>query len=403
MLAGGSDGSEIRGLEVRDFLDAGISVASADNTISSNIVRSNSRGIVVSDSEATGNVIGADAEPGDLFVLNFALGNVVVENDGNGIEINQGATGTVVAANFVGTDRDDTPELGNGGAGIYVEESSGNQLGPGNRVTNNGDTGTGVRIESGSQNRIVANFIYENIGRGIVLDEGANDDLNSPTLDSATLDGGTTTVEGSIDSVPDGSYFVEFFVNAACDSSEEGEGESFVTFASVTASDGTASFSQTLGGLEVGDVITATLTGVGGTSNNNTSEFSNCATVAEGEPLPEGQEPVRVTASDDNPEDDTLDLYLHCGPTKPKQVIAVGLPSNRHPTSASWSTNYDSTLAPANCELEAIVMDGFTDRRSLARHRTDTSGPNALVAAISSPRGMPPSAVRTHPTPRLDP
>ncbi len=117
VLAGGSDGSEIRGLEVRDFLDAGIRVASADNTISSNIVRSNSRGIVVSDSEATGNVIGADAEPGDLFVLNFALGNVVVENDGNGIEINQGATGTVVAANFVGTDRDDTPELGNGGAG----------------------------------------------------------------------------------------------------------------------------------------------------------------------------------------------------------------------------------------------------------------------------------------------
>ena len=289
-----------------------------------------------------------------------------------------------MAANFVGTDRSNNAELGNTSHGIDVEGSSGNQLGPGNRVTDNGEDGIHIDEDS-SQNRIVANYIYDNLGRGIALEEGANGDLNSPTLASATLDGATTTVEGSIAGVPNGGYFVEFFVNAGCDPSEEGEGASFVTFASVTASGGTASFSQTLGGLEAGDVVTATLTGA---ATNNTSEFSNCATVAEGEPLPEGQEPVEVTATDDNPADATLDLYLDCGSGKPKQVIAVGLrPDSVGQTTARWSTNYDSTLAPANCSLQAVVMDGFT-RSGFTATGTETvsNGPNPLVAAISNVR-----------------
>ena len=289
-----------------------------------------------------------------------------------------------MAANFVGTDRSNNAELGNTSHGIDVEGSDANQLGPGNRVTDNGEDGVHIDEDS-SQNRIVANYIYDNLGRGIALEEGANGDLNSPTLASATLDGATTTVEGSITGVPNGSYFVEFFVNAGCDPSEEGEGASFVTFASVTASGGTASFSQTMGGLEVDDVITATLTGV---ATNNTSEFSNCATVAEGEPLPEGQEPVEVTATDDNPADATLDLYLDCGSGKPKQVIAVGLrPDSVGQTTARWSTNYDSTLAPATCSLQAVVMDGFT-RSGFTATGTETvsNGENPLVAAISNVR-----------------
>ena len=95
-----------------------------------------------------------------------------------------------------------------------------------------------------------------------------------------------------------------------------------------------------------------------------------------------------MRASDDNPEDDTLDLYLDCGPSKPKQVIAVGLkPTDVDGTVAIWSTHYDSSLAPANCELKSIVMDGF-NRSGFTALGTETvdNGPNALVAAISSPR-----------------
>lgn len=384
-LRPGSAGSEIRGLEVRGFFGAGIRVVSANNIIQSNIVRANGAGIALAEETATGNVIGADADTGDLFELDYLLGNVVVENRGDGIAIGSNAGGNKVAANFIGTDRANTAGLGNGGAGISVEESSANQLGPGNRVTGNGDTG--VHIVDGSRNRIVANFIYANTGRGIELDETANGDLRAPTLDSATLEGSTTTVEGSVGGVSDGSYFVEFFVNAECDDLGEGEGESFVNYATVNVTGGSATFSQTISGLEVDDVVTATLTDAS-VALGNTSEFSNCVTVAVVEDLPEGQEPVEVTSTDDNPADNTLDLYLDCGASKPKQVIAVGLrPDSVSATTASWSTNYDSTLAPASCSLQAVVMDGFT-RSGFTATGTETvsNGPNPLVAAISNVR-----------------
>ena len=71
---------ESEGSRSHDMAGNGIRVESANNTIRSNIARSNGSGIVVSGSGATGNVIGANAGPGDLFVLDFALGNVVVDS-----------------------------------------------------------------------------------------------------------------------------------------------------------------------------------------------------------------------------------------------------------------------------------------------------------------------------------
>ncbi|MDQ3379964.1 MAG: right-handed parallel beta-helix repeat-containing protein [Actinomycetota bacterium] len=454
VLASGSGGSTIERLRIRDFFGgAAIRIASANNTVAANKISAVLDGIVVAGTGASGNqiggsddagrgnriwnfsshgvkldtagsgneiagntigldeanvgsagdvgvgvigtpstVIGDNVGPSELGIINYDLGNVIVdsqpsEGGGYGISLRSngttGTTGTIVAGNFVGTDRTRTAtNLGNG-TGIRVSGSSNNQLGPGNTVTQNGFSLTGIRVASGSGNRIVANSIYDNVGPGIGLNEGANGDLGAPALSSASLSGSTTTVRGSI-TAPNGTYFVEFFRNANCDSSGFGEGKTYIfDFASVTVTDGSEPFSKTLNGFALGDVVTTTLTS---TTNSNTSEFSNCVTV-ENAPPP-GQEPVFVQSTDDNPEDDTLDLYLDCGPSKPKQVIAVGLiPNNVTATTASWSTNYDSTLAPANCELQAIVMDGFS-RSSFTALGTEptTSGPNALVAAISSPR-----------------
>ena len=90
-------------------------------------------GIVISGPTASGNVVGNDVEPSEL-LSSTTLGNVLVEADGSGLEILDGVTGTVVAGNFIGTDRAGATDRGNGSNGIHVEDASNNQLGPGNTV-----------------------------------------------------------------------------------------------------------------------------------------------------------------------------------------------------------------------------------------------------------------------------
>jgi Periplasmic copper-binding protein (NosD) len=383
VLASGSSGSEIRGIEIRDFFDAaGIRISSADNTISSNTIHDTNDGIVVSGSGASGNVIGDDVAPDGLGDIDFDLGNVLVDNGSDGLEIANGATGTVVAGNFIGTDRVGTTNLGNGSTGIRVA-ASGNQLGPGNTVAQNGSIATGIRIASGSGNRIVANSIHDNLGLGISLDEGANSDLGAPDLQSASLAGGTTTVAGEINNAPFGDYFVEFFSNTSCDATGFGEGETYLSFVTVTVDNEFESFSAELSGLDLGDVVTATLTS---TTTADTSEFSDCVTVEEA--LPPGQESWSASGSDaDNIADATLDGYIDCGDGV-MQVVFVGRrPDSVTGNTAHWSGTIDTSLAPAGCELKIAIMDQFT-RPPITPTGTETvnNGPNPVVAAISSPR-----------------
>ena len=198
-LATGSGGSEIRGLEIRDFFSgAGIRIVSANNTIASNTIHSVNGGIVISGPTASGNVVGNDVEPSELALVDYELGNVLVEADGSGLEILDGVTGTVVAGNFIGTDRAGATDRGNGSNGIHVEDASNNQLGPGNTVARTAASIRASRSRAARGTRIVANSIHHNLGKGISVFEGANGDLREPTLTSATPSGGSTTVSGSI-------------------------------------------------------------------------------------------------------------------------------------------------------------------------------------------------------------
>ena len=109
------------------------------------------------------------------------------------------------------------------------------------------NTTVGVSVTPGSTNNaILGNSITANGGIGIDLianellptiptdtDEGANDVQNFPVLTAAT--GGVT---GSLNSIPNGTFRIEFFGNTACDASGNGEGATFLGATSVTT-DGT--------------------------------------------------------------------------------------------------------------------------------------------------------------------
>ncbi len=281
---GASDG---RGNRIWDFTSFGVvlTAAGAGNLIQANVIgidgegapAAGSNGIAIDNTPGT--IVGDNKGPGELGSLNFDLGNVVVAADTEGILIDgEGTAGTIVTANFVGTDTEaSATDLGNG-IGISVESfSSQNQLGPGNTVAYNGDGG--IQVFGGDANRIVANSIYDNGGLGISLLNEANDNLPPATLSGAELNAGTTQVEGEINSTVGRTYYVEVFSNTACDGVGSGEGETFVGFGTVAATEEFQDFSIPIGGLALGQVITTTVTDA---TTSGTSEFSNCVTVEAG-------------------------------------------------------------------------------------------------------------------------
>jgi hypothetical protein len=187
-----------------------------------------------------------------------------------------------------------TGDLGNTDHGVDVHGGAsdntigGTAAGAGNTIAYNG--GSGVLVQSGTGNGVLSNSIYDNAAQGLALgtsnvtanddgdaDGGANDLQNYPVLTAVYR--GSTTIEGTLNSVAGTAFRLEFFSNASCAASGYGEGEALVATRDVTTDgSGDASFSVTLSQtLDAGAAVTATATDPG----NNTSEFSACASVAD--------------------------------------------------------------------------------------------------------------------------
>ncbi len=257
-------------------------------------------GVQISDG-STQNMIGTSAG-----------GNLISGNSITGIRIADAAsTGNVVARNQIGTSADGVQPLPNGANGVLIENgASGNQIGTvsdPNRIAFN--AGAGVSISSGSGNAVRANSIAGNGGAGIFVtagtgnllslnaisgngalgidlapagvtpndagdaDTGPNQLQNFPVLASASAAGSATHVLGSLTSAASTTYRVEFFANAACDGSGNGEGQFPLGGANVqTDSSGIGVIDAILSASAMGPWITATATDPAG----NTSELSAC-------------------------------------------------------------------------------------------------------------------------------
>jgi CSLREA domain-containing protein len=226
-----------------------------------------------------------------------ARGGIYLYADGvtiQGNTIGLGATGAV---------------LGNGGGsgvtgGILSNSGSINVLiggtvaGQGNVIA--GNTGSGVVVQtSTSATRILGNSIYANTGLGIDLgpagvtandagdgDTGANALQNYPVITAAFTSGaGQLYVSGSLNSVPNGYYRVEFFATASPDASGYGQGQRYLGFINVaTDASGNASVGTTLSAsVAVGEYLSATATqsASGYATLSYTSEFSAALAVAD--------------------------------------------------------------------------------------------------------------------------
>ena len=224
------------------------------------------------------------------------------------VTVASGSTGNLIGNNRIGTDLGGTIDLGGSGTALLVFEASGNTFGGtdtlGNVIAHN-ESGVYLVGNDASGNRITGNSIFDHTDLGIDLcgsystvdqggttiircddstnvtpndtgdpDSGANDLQNFPVLTSIERDATTTTIGGTLDSLPDSTFTIELYSNWVCNPSVHGEGEIPLGTADVTTdATGTATFSIEISRVVGSDqFVTATATDGAG----STSEFSRC-------------------------------------------------------------------------------------------------------------------------------
>ncbi|MDH4038914.1 MAG: hypothetical protein OEV86_15685, partial [Candidatus Krumholzibacteria bacterium] len=266
-------------------------------------------GVIVQASEAnanavTGNYIGCDETetvppgPQSCGVLIWGARDCGVEYNvilGNrtGIEFTASATDNFVWGNRIGASTV---------AGILCR-SSGNYIGDtysghGNEIAFN--TGPGILVAPGGgtarHNAISANSIHSNGGLGIDLtalglttpdgvsandpldsDNGGNERLNFPVLNSVSTTADSTLVGLSYGGLPNEVIWIEIFSSSSCHASNYGEGETYLGSGYVVT-DGSGLAAATIavpGIVPYGRHLTATARD----TYENTSEFSACVEV----------------------------------------------------------------------------------------------------------------------------
>ncbi len=124
-LDAGAGGSTVRGLVVQQFDGNGIEVKGASGTLTAgNYLGTDAGGTATVGNAGDGVLLDAGARANTIGGRGAGAGNVIAGN-GNGVEITGGGTsGNVVLGNFIGTDRSGTAALGNVNGGIVIDNGA---------------------------------------------------------------------------------------------------------------------------------------------------------------------------------------------------------------------------------------------------------------------------------------
>lgn len=277
--------------------------ASSGNLIQGNYIGTDITGTKALGNGGSGLQIFASEEPASPNAVTVggtttAARNLISASTGNGILLQ--SSNILIQGNYIGTDVNGTGDLGNGASGIFVQNSKdtigGAVPGAGNLIAFNGKTDAGVSnsngiylISSATGDAILGNSIFSNAGIGIDLpgggensffvtpndsgdaDTGANNLQNYPVLTSVTSGNGFTTIIGTLNSMANTTYRIEFFANNSIGPSGYGEGQTFIGATNVTTDgNGNASFNFKAPQIAGIQRVTSTATDPSG----NTSEFS---------------------------------------------------------------------------------------------------------------------------------
>ena len=290
---------------------AGVYINDAPNVIlRDNVVSGNTtHGVHISGSRARNadiqyNLIGVNAsETADLGNAGSGIHisgarntgiyeNVIGGNDSHGVSLtSSGTMDTFIGENYIGTNESGA-ELGNGGSGVHIANSSNNNFVEVNTIANNTSDGVTVTsTASGVGNTIWENSMHSNGGLGIDLgddgvtandtgdtDSGPNFLQNYPANITFATRGDVASVRFTLDVTANRRYIVDFY---SCDSSTNDEGEHWLGFSPVRGSiTGNLIFTPSTFENTIRDFTAPTATQITGTATdthtNSTSEFAPC-------------------------------------------------------------------------------------------------------------------------------
>ena len=302
-------------------IDIGLGTDASRNVISGNLLY----GVAVGGGAASatkvgGNYIGVAADGvtplgngGDGVIIDTSIqndietsieSNLIANNGGNGIRIGTNTLYVRMMDNVIAGNVASGIRLGPGVGGCRIGSAA---PAAGNEITGNGGDGVTLNCWAGPGNQILQNQIYSNAGLGINLcfstecqgddgncdgvtandagdgDSGPNGLQNFPVLTAAVTDGISTQVTGTLNTTPNlTNVVVQVFRNDGCDDSGHGEGQVIFGTALVnTDGSGNASFAVTVPGTWPAGATVFTANAVD--PEGNTSEFSACVTLREGQ------------------------------------------------------------------------------------------------------------------------
>lgn len=402
-------------------VDDGLEVKGNTNVVYGNWFGLNATGAGAVGNTDTGLTVSLGASNNQIGGTAAGQGNVISGNSGvasRGISVTDSTTlNNTFQGNIVGLDPTATFAIGNTLAGIEVKTSAGPQViggtvaGAGNIVSGNGGAGVTVALNSTGV-AIEGNSIYGNGGIGIDLggngvtandtndtndtDSGANNLQNFPVLTNASSANGTTTIQGTLNSVASKTYRIEFFANTAADASGNGEGQRYLGFTTVTTNgSGNASFNVALtGGLSpTQKVISATATD----PTNNTSEFSATftATVTNTAPVLSGANALTPVNEDDVNSSGTLVSDIIAGKATDADfgtVLGIAI-TNASSTKGFWQyttdggTNWNNLTGVSSSAARLLTGDALTRIRFLPNPNFNGTGSGLTFRAWDGTTG----------------
>jgi Bacterial Ig domain len=212
VLTGG--GSTVEGLSITRFDDAILISGSGGNTITGNFLGTNPTGTAGGyanqtglEVQTSGNVLGGPKA---------AARNVISGNNNQGVLLDDGASGNVVAGNYIGTDVSGSNRLSNNGGGVVLDDAPQNTIGgsgsgAGNLISGNGNNGVLVSSSNngpGSLSTVIqGNTIGLNASGVVAL--GNNNNGVEIDYGSGTLIGGPAAADANVISGNQAGVFLQ--------------------------------------------------------------------------------------------------------------------------------------------------------------------------------------------------